>query len=156
MDYSRVETAKLKADVDAARQLIEQAEKLLRPHLRPLTDADRRTIPKPRDGYEEGCRAMALAATDFPELAALSGFSAEAVVEDLDNAAALAGISERLENLSQLIIDTRHAWLAEAWVPSLAAYAIAKVKGKTDGRMRALIEPLARVFAVVRRRDEKA
>ena len=54
-----------------------------------------------------------------------------------------------------MVNETRLTWLSEAWVPSLALYAIAKVEAETDGALRTIVEPLAAVFSTPRRRGKK-
>lgn len=91
-----------------------------------------------------------------PEIAAATAYDGEAVLEDLDNATALTPIVEKIAELDQRISDTRLSWLAEAWVPSLAAYAVAKVRAKSDGALRTVVDPMAAVFATRRGRPAKA
>ena len=62
---------------------------------------------------------------------------------------------EKLNALNRLVADTRLLWLSEAWVPSLALYAVAKVKAKTNGAIRTIVDPLAEVFATIRRAPKK-
>ena len=155
MDYTRVDPKKLIAAVEKAADHLEQAEKALKPYLAILTDAERTTTPRAPNAFPDAGRTLARAAAKHPEVAAVADFDSEAVNEDLDNAAALAPILEKLEHLSSLVNDTRLTWLSEAWVPSLALYAVAKVKAKTDGALRAVVEPLAAVFATRRSRGKK-
>ncbi len=155
MDYTRVDTKKLVAAVAKAAEHLEQAETLLRPYLATLTDAERTRTPRAPNAFPDAGRTLARAAAKHPEVAAVADFDAGAVTEDIDNAAALAPVMEKLEHLVGLVNDTRLTWLSEAWIPSLALYAVAKVKAKTDGALRAVVEPLATVFATQRGRSKK-
>ena len=156
MEYTRVDTKKLKAAIDKAVDHIQQAKAALDPYLGALTDDERASLAHPPTAFSVAGRALARAAVDHPEVAAVSGYDSDAVIEDLDNTAALAPLLERLSELTRLVGDTRLTWLSEAWVPSLALYAVAKVKARTDGAIRALVDPLAGVFAAPRRRSKAA
>ena len=155
MNYTRVDTKKLKAGIEKAVGHLEQAKAALTPFLSTMTDDERGSLAHPRAAFPAAGRALARAAVDHPEVAAVSAFDAEAVVEDLDNAEAIAPVVEKLNELTRLVGDTRLLWLSEAWVPSLALYAVAKVKSKTDGAIRTIVDPLAEVFATARRTPKK-
>lgn len=155
MNYTRVDTKKLKAAIEKAVSHVDQAKAALSPYLSTMTDAERNSLAHPRAAFPPAGRTLARAAVDHPEVAAVSDFDAEAVVEDLDNAEALAPVLEKLSELTRLVGDTRLLWLSEAWVPSLALYAVAKVKAKANGAIRTVVEPLADVFATVRRTTKK-
>jgi len=73
------------------------------------------------------------------------------VNEDLDNVELLASVEQRVSNLSRLLADSRLTWLAEAFVPSLQLYGVAKVRAKDNAQLEQTIAPLARVFATRRR-----
>lgn len=148
-------TAKLHAAAEKAAGYIQQAEQALKPFLTVMTDAERGTLAHPLSAFPPAGRTLARAAADHPEVAAVSEFDAEAVVEDLDNVEALAPVIEKLNQLQRLVADTRLLWLSEAWVPSLALYAVAKVKAKTNGALRSIVDPLAAVFSTPRRRAKK-
>ncbi|MFO0586916.1 MAG: hypothetical protein U0441_05230 [Polyangiaceae bacterium] len=155
MEFTRVDTKKLKAAIEKAVSHIDQAKAALQPYLANMTDEQRGTLAHPRASFPTAGRALARAALEHPEVAAVSDFEAEAVVEDLDNSEALAPMLEKLSDLNRLVSDTRLLWLSEAWVPSLALYAVAKVKAKTNGAIRTVVDPLADVFATVRRSPKK-
>jgi hypothetical protein len=154
MQSTRVDTKKLKAAIKVASEHLDEASAALAPFTAILTDADRAAMPRAREGFGEAGRALARAAAGHPEIAAVSGFDAEAITEDLDNVRELSPLVEQVAELSKRLSDTRLAWLAEAWVPSLAMYAVAKVRAKTDGKLRTLVAPLAEMFAVRRARRE--
>src|SRR5262249_40197885 len=103
-----------------------------------------------RDGFPDAGRSLARAAVQHPEIAAVSGFESDAVVEDLDNVDVLAPLVEKVAELAQTLADTKLAWLAEAGGPSLAPYLVAKVK--RSGALRTVIDPLAAIFATARSR----
>lgn len=155
MDFTRVDTKKLRAAIEKAVSHIDQAKAALQPFLANMTDEQKGTLAHPRAAFPAAGRTLARAAVEHPEVAAVSEFDAEAVVEDLDNAEALAPVVEKLSELTRLVGDTRLLWLSEAYVPSLALYAVAKVKAKTNGAIRTIVDPLAEVFATVRRSPKK-
>lgn len=155
MRYTRVDKKKLQAALLQAMQSLDKAKDALAPFVEVMTNEDRATLIRPPTSFPEAGRALARAAAEKPELAAVVDFDSEAVVEDLDNVAALAPITEKIGEIQQLIADTRLQWLAEAWVPSLALYAVAKVRSKADGGLRTIVDPLANVFAARRARTKK-
>jgi hypothetical protein len=152
MELTRVETAALTRAIAEAEQKVAEALEALKPFLVALTDSERETTPRARRGFPEAGRKLAEAAARWPALAETVGYDVEAVVEDLDNAEALAPLAERVEQLARRLADTRLTWLAEAWLPSLAVYASAKVGAARDPTLRALVDPLAPVFGTRRRR----
>lgn len=81
---------------------------------------------------------------------------AEAIVEDLDNVEALAALAAPLARLQQMMDDSRLLWLAEAFVPTLELYGMAKVRAKKDGKLAQAILPLAEVLASPRKKRDKA
>lgn len=155
MNLTRVDTKKLKTAVEKATGHIEQAAQALKPFLVVLTDDARASTQRARDGFPDAGRTLASAMTSHPTVAAASGFEADAVVEDLDNVAVLKPLAAQVAELSQLLADSTLTWLAEAWVPSLAAYAVAKVQAKTNGALRALVDPIAAIFATNRAQAAK-
>lgn len=152
---TRVETKKLKTAVQKANDHLDQALKLLSPYLAVLTDRQRASILRPRGDFLAVGPVLARAAADYPALAEISGFDPEAVVEDLDNVAALTTTLEKVAEISRRLADTKLRWLGEAWSPALALYALAKVTARTDGALRALIDPIAPMFASSRPRAPK-
>lgn len=98
---------------------------------------------------------MIRAAADYPDLAERAEFEIAGVQEDLDNAGELASAQELLDQLARLVDDSRLLWLAEAYVPSLALYRLAKAAATVDGTLEALVKPLEDVFAS-RRKPVKA
>jgi hypothetical protein len=155
MRETRVDTKNLKDAVHVAAGHLDQAAAALKPYLVVISDAERASTPRTRDGFPDAGRTLARAAANHPEMVAASGFDAEAVVEDLDNVAVLAPVAEKVARLGQLLADTKLTWLAEAWVPALALYALAKVRSKADGALRTVVDPLAAIFANRRGRASK-
>lgn len=150
MEYTRVDTTQLKKAVDQAMAKIAEARKILDGSLILMTDAERVATPRTRSEFPKAGRALARAMVSHPEAAKVAGFDSEAVTEDLDNAEVLASLDETLEDFARRVADTRLSWLAEAYVPSLAAYGVAKVLARTDGELRSAIHPMAQVFATRR------
>jgi hypothetical protein len=89
-----------------------------------------------------------------PDIASLTGYSADAVLEDLNNVELIDPLLPRLEALAQRVSDSRLQWLAEAQEPTLAAYAVAKTLAKRDGSLAAIIEPLKKVLSNSRKAEE--
>ncbi len=156
MEYTRIDTKKLATAFAKAEDHLDQAIALLHPYLAILTAGDRQSIPRPPLSFPDAGRSLSRALSTRPEIAAATAYDGEAVLEDLDNATALTPIVEKIAELDQRISDTRLSWLAEAWVPSLAAYAVAKVRAKSDGALRTVVDPMAAVFATRRGRPAKA
>jgi hypothetical protein len=150
MKYTRVDTKKLIVALEKAVDHIVQAKTLLKPFLSDITEEERGSLAHPPTKFPAAGRTLARAADDHPDVAAVSEFDAEAVVEDLDNAEALSAVLEKLTELTRQVSDTRLLWLSEAWVPSLALYAVAKVRARTNGAIRTIVDPLAEVFATRR------
>jgi hypothetical protein len=152
MELTRVDTAALTRAVAEAERKIDEACEALRPFLVALTDSERETMPRARHGFAQAGRRLADAARRWPQLAETVGYEADAVVEDLENAEALAALHDRVDGLARRLADSRLTWLAEAWLPSLAIYASAKVGAVRDPEMRALVEPLQTMFSGRRKR----
>lgn len=155
MPKKHVAHAEVKRVVEEATELLGQVEDLLEPYLVLLTEKERKKIPKPRDGFEKAGRALARAVKGFPKVADVSGCNPVELVDNLDSAKAMAPLAERTAALSRRIADARLTWLAAAWLPALTAYGIAKVLSKTDAALRAVVDPLAPVFVVRRRKPAK-
>ena len=65
-------------------------------------------------------------------------------------------IGQRTTNQGLTLVSDAEGCTLEAWVPSLAVYAVAKVRAKTDGALRTVVDPMAAVFATRRGRPAKA
>lgn len=155
MNLTRRDTKKVRTAVSAAAKKVEEAIAALDAVLVLLPDAERASVPRVRSDFPAAGRALAKASADHPDLVALTEYDAEAVIEDLDNVAALADLDPPLARLGQMISDSRLLWLAEAYVPSLALYAVAKVRGKKDGKLEQTIAPLADVLSTSRKKSAK-
>jgi hypothetical protein len=139
MEFTRVDTKALAAAVAEATEHIRLALLLMDPFLVTITDEEREDYPRPSVRYPDAGRSLARGAVDAPDMAARAEFVPAAVTEDLDNAAALAPLLERLAVLVQRTDDSKLVWLAEAYVPSLALYRLAKAGAKVNGNMAALV-----------------
>ena len=156
MKLTRVDSNELQSAIDKATQLIQEAAELLAPYLVILTEEERRSTPRPREGFHQAGSDLSHAMGQHPKVASVTDYDASAVQEDLRNVALISPIFGRVEELSRRLADSRLTWLAEAWVPSLAAYAVAKVVARRDGTLRQLISPLAKIFATTRSAQEEA
>lgn len=150
MEYTRIETGKLTTAVEKALKKIEEARAIVEPYLVLLTDAERAGTQRAREGFPEAGRKLARAMIKHPNIAAVTSFDSDAVVEDLNNVAALNPIGEAIESFARTIADSKLTWMAEAWVPSLAVYSVAKTGAKQNAAMSELLDPLAPIFATQR------
>jgi len=152
MTQTRVDNPKLIADGAKAAAHIGQAFEILRPYLAVMTDEERAQVPRAPAAYAAACLALARALADYPKIAAAVNADPAAIREDVANVAALASLTEKVAELAQQLADTRLEWQAEAWTPSLAAYNVAKVAARQDGKLRTVVDPIAEVFASRRAR----
>jgi hypothetical protein len=148
----RVDSQQFQAAMTQASQKIDEALVLLTPYLVVLTEADRVSIPRVRNGFPEAGRSLCDASVEHPKLCTATDFDAAVVRESLANVDTLAMITGKVAELSQRIADSRLAWLGDSYVASLAAYGVAKVLARANGAIRTVIAPLARIFAVSRSR----
>lgn len=154
MEYTRINTQELKTALQKACEQLDAVEALLKPYLVLLTEAERKYVPRSREGFEkeEKGRAFAAEMAKHPKIAELARFESAAVVEDLDNVRELVTIENKVNAITQRILDSRLLWLGEAWVPSLTAYRVAKSLAKDDAELEALVAMLADLFATTRER----
>lgn len=155
MKLTRLDNRKLTAAVAAARKKLDEAEKLLAPFLVSLSEGERAVVPRTIDGFPAAARATVRVSSKHAAAAAAARFDPVAITEDLDNVEAITPIAEQAEKLSRLIADSKLVWLAEAWIPSLALYNIAKQTGKHDGSLAEPAQPLAALFGGRRRPVKK-
>ena len=155
MEPTRIDSAKLKTAVAKAEKKVDEALAELASLLVVMTDADRASVPRTLDGFGPAARQFAQAMKRHPDIAAAVNYDREAVIEDLDNADTLTALAARVGELQRRLADSKLEWLAEAWSPSLAAYAVAQAAARSDGALRDLIAPLAAVFATRRNRRPK-
>jgi hypothetical protein len=146
MEFTRVDPARLAAQVREAEVLLAQAEAGLGALLTTLTDEERANVLRPSARFPDAGRELARIAAERPDLAQRADFDGAAVIEDLDNAGALAPLAARLARLTRLVDDSRALWLAEAYVPSLSLY---RVTRSADGER---VAPMEEIFAARRRR----
>lgn len=152
MTPTRVDTKKLTQAIALAGKKLEEAEAALRPLLALLPEAERATIPRVRSDFPDAARDLAKASAKHPDIVALTEYEAKAVVEDIDNVEALQPLDAPLARIAQMVSDSRLVWLAEAYIPSLEFYGVAKVRAKKDGELEQAIAPLAEVFATSRKK----
>jgi hypothetical protein len=150
MQSTRIKTADFEVAVTQAVKKIDEAMELLAPYLVVLTDTERALTPRTRDGFPDASAALGRAIADHPKIADAADYNAEAVAEDLANAKVVAPLAEKLVEFTQRVADSKLVWLAEAYVPSLTAYGVAKVVAKTNAALRTVIAPLAAIFATRR------
>jgi hypothetical protein len=156
MNLSRLDTKKLRQAVANATKKLEEAQAALEPVLKILPDAERATVPRVRSDFPDAARALAKQSAEHADVVAATEYDAEAVLEDLDNIDAIKDLDKPLLRMQQMIDDSRLLWRAEAYVPSLELYGVAKVRAKKDGKLAQAIAPLADVFATPRKKTPKA
>lgn len=152
MNYTRVDPKKLRHAVTTAVAKLNEAHDALAPVLALLTAKQREKVPRVRDGIPAAARSLAAASARHPELLALCDeYDAEAIIEDLDNVEAVALLDAAIARIQQMADDSRLLWLAEAYIPTLELYGVAKVRAKKDPALEADIAPLAEVLATPRK-----
>jgi hypothetical protein len=117
-----------------------------------LNDAERASMPRAREGFEQATKSLCRAMVEHPAVATAAGFDSEAVIEDLNNLDVIRPVFERVEELRLRLADSRLAWSAEAWSPSLVAYGVAKAASEANPALRTVTAPLTRIFATRRAR----
>lgn len=154
MNLTRIQTKKVMQAVDAAVKKMREAAAALETVLPLLPELERTTIPRVRADFPDAARQLAATSKDHPEIVAATEYDAEAVVEDLDNVDALKPLDAPLSKINQMVADARLQWLAEAYVPSLELYGVAKVRARKDGKLGQTIRPMADVFTTTRKKNE--
>jgi hypothetical protein len=152
MKQTRVDTEELKQATGQALVKLQEAIDLLKPLCVQLPRDERPNIVKPPADFPGAGRSLSRAMVDHPNVGALTGFDPPAVTEDLNNVEALVPLTEKIDELSQMMSDSRLVWLAEAYVPSLAVYGVAKIMAKTNAALEKVVTPLAAIFATRGRR----
>jgi hypothetical protein len=149
MNYTRIDTKKLKAAVAAAEKKLDEVDAHL-DALPQLTDEQRAELLRPRADFPKAGRKLAAKSGEHGDLVAATEYDAEAVLEDLDNVDVIEELGPRLARLARRVDDARLLWLAEAYVPTLEFYGVARVRAKKDAVLAQTIAPLAAVMATPR------
>lgn len=152
MESTRIDTAKLDAAVEKANKKLDEVFEILAPFISALTEDERASLLRPRDGFAAGARQLVRDAKGHADLVKAVDFNGEAVLEDLANVDVLDRLAGRSERLQRLIADGRLRWLHEAYQPSLLLYNMAKIGARVDGSLRALADSLAHLFPAGRRK----
>jgi hypothetical protein len=151
MQFSRKDNKKVVRAVTAATAKLQEAVSILEPVLELLSPDQRENIARVRNSFPAAARQLAAAAPNHPEMVAAVDYDAEAVIEDLDNVDALKPLDAPLGRINQMVADSRLHWQAEAYVPSLELYGVAKVRARRDGDLAQTIKPMAEAFATLRK-----
>jgi hypothetical protein len=152
---TRVDPAALRAATEDLRTQLVRLRAVLEPLLvTDLTEEERAETLRPPVRMFDAARDVANNAGEFPHVLAATGYEPQAVLEDLDNHATLAGLAESLEELKQWVGDSRLVWAGEIYQQTLALYNVGQALAKHDGSVRPLIEPVAEVFASRRKRKD--
>ncbi|MBK8217824.1 MAG: hypothetical protein IPK71_29200 [Myxococcales bacterium] len=155
MDQTRVNNRALKQTVTRAKAKLDEVHELLAAMLPLLTDAQRATVPRVRADFPDAARSLAVESADHADVVAATDYDAEAVIEDIDNVKALDELDRVVGIIRRRIDDARLVWSAEAYVPSLELYGVAKVRAKKDAKLARAIEPLAEVFSTTRKKSKQ-
>lgn len=147
MASKRVDPIEFESVVSEAQAHLTMAFELLAPYLVVLSDDERLSVPRTRTGFLEAGRKLALAVGGHPSVAQAAEYNPIAAGECLDNVAQLNGLMIKLSEFTQRIADSRLVWLADAWGPSLAVYAAAKVLATRQGALRTIVQTLAPIFS---------
>lgn len=139
MKLTRVDNKKLEAAVASAEKKMTEIVALLEPYMVILSEAERRSVPKPRSDFAPIGRQIALLLADYPEIAKFAEYDGAAVNEDLSNVVTLERLATPISRLLQMITDSKLRWQAEAYQQTLEGYRTAKSRmAKNDTLARAL------------------
>lgn len=152
---TRIDSEKLKRSAAVVAQKLDEIYAELDTMLDPLTPEERQEMPTPPKAFNQAGRTLARAAVDHPVIAASTAYDPKAVLEDLNNVEIIQPVLEKSNRINQLLADARLAWIAEAYVPSLQVYGVAKVIARQNAEVQRLVDPLASVFNVGRRSKKK-
>lgn len=152
---TRIDSENLKRSAALVAQKLDEIYAELDTMLDPLTPDERVAMPTPPKAFNQAGRTLARAAVAHPVIAASTAYDPKAVIEDLDNVDIIQPVLEKAARVNQLLADARLAWIAEAYVPSLQVYGVAKVIARKNAEVQQLVDPLASVFNVGRRSKKK-
>jgi len=151
MKLTRVDTAALKTTTDQGAKALKELTAALAPYTVVLSEVERKRTLRAPQGFADAGVKLARGIADFPDVAAVVRYDAEAVLEDLDNVAALEKLVPVLAELQQRVNDTLLSWNAEAYQQSLVAYSAAQGMERGRPELRTLVAPMAEVFESRRR-----
>lgn len=148
-DLTRVDPNLLAPAVARALELLREARTVLAPVLvSDLSAEERASVPRAPAKLADAARDLVvLAQGDHAQLAEAIGFDAEAVLEDVTNHEALAGLATLCAELETWVDDSRLVWLGEAYTQSRELYQAVKPLAQRNGALRTLVTPMAEVFA---------
>jgi hypothetical protein len=152
MNPARVDTKKLRSAVTLAVKEARRGSGCTRPIPRRPTRCGASHRPACAKRRPSAARKPAIESDEHGDVVEATEYDAKAVIEDLDNVETLAALAAPLARLQRMLDDSRLLWLAEAYVPSLELYGVAKVHAKKDGTLAQAIAPLVEVFAMPRKR----
>lgn len=150
MTNTKVDTSKLKTALEAARQKLADTNKLLESYLTLLGEKERSEIPKVRVGFSEPARYLANVMAPHKELIAASGYDASEVLEDLANLDMLKTLIPDIDLLKQRINDTLLVWSAEAYLPTMSLYSLAKIRAKNNPDLQEKLAPMIEFMSTKR------
>lgn len=146
--YTRVDNLALIAALDGLRRHLTAARAALAPLLvTNLTEGERASTLRAPDKAAEATRTLAEVAHLRPQLTAAAEFDRDAVLEDVANSEALAGLAEQCAELARWIADSKLVWESEYYRQSLALHQLAKARVSQDGSLEPLVAPFGRLFA---------
>src|SRR5512142_10071 len=107
MKLTRVDTGRLRKAVDQAKKKLDEVLDIIEPELVLLTEAERAVIPRVRLEFPAAGRQLAAASAEHPDVGAAVDYDAKAVIEDLDNVAALDELADKATRVQRMIDDSR-------------------------------------------------
>jgi hypothetical protein len=153
VEQTRIDPQALKAAIDTALEHYRQADLALAPFLVYLTPEERGRVPTPPDAFPEAARKLTENISGEPELAQMTGFDGEAVIEDLENVNQLARLRAYSDDLARRVADSRLRWLGEAYVTCLNAYGAARGLLSIKPAFGKIVDALKGIFGGGRRKN---
>lgn len=147
---TRIDSRQLQLVADIAKQKLDEAYAALDTLLDLMTPEERKSALKPPNAFVDAGKELARGVLKHPVIAAATQYDPKAVLEDLANVEILTPVAESASQVTQLVADARLAWLAEAYVPSIQVYGVAKVIAKTNADLQKIVDPLGGVFGLNR------
>ena len=125
---------------------LSQAQDLLNPLLPKIGNAERAVLPRPFSEFPAAAMLLMQAMEARPQMMTLTGFDSGQIRAQLMGASELTAYMARLEEMQQMLSDTRLLLLADAWTSSLEVYKTAKGLEHLDPSLRTVIRPIADIF----------
>lgn len=135
MKYTRTDSVKLKAAIDTAKQKLTDAMSALEPLMVLLNEEERLRMLRPRTDFPIAARKVMSLMGFYADIAKTASYDAAAVEEDLNNLELLEPVLLLNNRLQQMLSDSKLAWSAEAYEPTLVAYRLAKANAPFSNKL---------------------